>query len=244
MRLKNKVAIITGAAQGIGEATARRFVAEGAYVILVDRQEEQLKNLVSQLNEFASYYVLDITNRDALSKFVKDVADKHKRIDILVNNAGITKDSLTVKMTDEAWSDVINVNLKAPFMLVQEIFPMMKEQNNGVILNASSVSSLGNIGQANYAASKAGIIAMTKTWALEFARYNVRVNAVAPGFTATPMVNTVPEKVKDALIDKIPLKRFAEPEEIAAAYCYLASDDAKYVTGQVLFVDGGLTCGF
>ncbi len=244
MRLKNKVAIITGAAQGIGEATARRFVAEGAYVILVDRQEEQLKNLVSQLNDFASYYVLDITNRDALSTFVKDVADKHKRIDILVNNAGITKDSLTIKMTDEAWSDVINVNLKAPFMLVQEIFPMMKEQNNGVILNASSVSSLGNIGQANYAASKAGIIAMTKTWALEFARYNVRVNAVAPGFTATPMVNTVPEKVKDALIDKIPLKRFAEPEEIAAAYCYLASDDAKYVTGQVLFVDGGLTCGF
>lgn len=243
MRLKEKVAIITGGAQGIGEAVARKFHAEGAKVVLVDRQEEALKNLSAELGE-SLYYTVDVTDKTAVEKMVADVAEKHGRIDVLINNAGITRDSMTHKMTEEAWDAVLNVNLKAPFILGQAVLPYLKERNDGVILNASSVSSQGNMGQANYAASKAGIIALTQTWALEFAKNNIRVNAIAPGFTETPMVKTVPDNVKAKLVDKIPLKRFAQPEEIANAYCFLASDEGKYITGQVLFVDGGLTCGF
>lgn len=243
MRLKEKVAIITGGAQGIGEAVARKFHAEGAKVVLVDRQEEALKKLASELGE-SLYYTVDVTDKAAVENMVKDVAEKHGRIDVLVNNAGITRDAMTHKMTEEAWDAVLNVNLKAPFILTQAVLPYLKERNDGVILNASSVSSQGNMGQANYAASKAGIIALTQTWALEFAKNNIRVNAVAPGFTDTPMVQTVPDNVKAKLVEKIPLRRFAAPEEIANAYCFFASDEAKFITGQVLFVDGGLTCGF
>jgi len=244
MRLKNKVVILTGAAQGIGEAIARLFVEEEARVILLDRQEDKLKKLSTELGGENCFYALDLTDKNAVKTMVNELREQFGRIDVLINNAGITRDALTAKMSETDWESVINVNLTAPFIITQEIFPLMKEQMSGVIINASSVSSLGNIGQANYAASKAGIIALTKTWALEFARYNIRVNAVAPGFTETPMVQTIPENIREKLTEKIPLRRFARPEELAKTYCFLASADSEYITGQTIFVDGGLTCGF
>lgn len=247
MRLNNKVAVVTGSAQGIGAAIARLFSAEGAKLILIDRQEEQLKALSEELkktNENVSYFAFDITNKEEIKKAFAQIKENNGRIDILINNAGITRDSMSYKMTEENWDSVIDVNLKAPFLLTQEVFPIMKEQKDGVILNASSVSSEGNVGQANYSASKAGLIGMTKTLALEFAKYNVRVNCIAPGFTATEMIKTIPDEVKNKIVERVPMKRFGEPEEIAEAYLFLASDNSKFITGQTLFVDGGLTAGF
>lgn len=247
MRLENKVVVLTGAAQGIGAAIARLFSAEGAVLALIDRQEDQLKTLTEELsknNDKVSFYTFDITNKEAVKKSIADIKEKYGRIDVLINNAGITRDSMSYKMTEESWDSVLDVNLKAPFLLIQEVFPIMKDQKDGAIINASSVSSQGNIGQANYSASKAGLIGMTKTLALEFARHNVRVNCIGPGFTETEMVKIIPDEVKAKIIDRVPMKRLAQPEEIAESYCFLASDNAKFITGQTLFVDGGLTCGF
>lgn len=247
MKLQNKVAVITGSAQGIGAAIARLFSSEGATLVLIDRQEDQLKSLTEELkanNGNVSYFAFDITSKEEIKKAFVEIKEKHGRVDILINNAGITRDSMSYKMTEENWDSVIDVNLKAPFLLTQEVFPLMKEQKDGVILNASSVSSQGNVGQANYSASKAGLIGMTKTFALEFARYNVRVNCIAPGFTETEMIKTIPDEVKNKIIERVPMRRFAQPEEIAHAYLFLAGDNAKFITGQTLFVDGGLTSGF
>lgn len=247
MTLQNKNIFLTGAARGIGATCARIFVAEGARVMLVDRDEAALIQLANELNADGDKVlprVLDITDRQAVDEAVKEMQAHFGSVDVLVNNAGITRDALTAKMTEEAWDAVINVNLKGPMVCTQAVFPYMKAQNAGVILNASSVSSLGNVGQANYAASKAGLIGLTKTWALEFARYNVRVNAVAPGFTDTEMMRTIPDEVLQKIVAKVPLKRLASTEEIARTYAFLASDAAAFITGQVLYVDGGLTTGF
>ncbi|HEY9843417.1 MAG TPA: 3-oxoacyl-ACP reductase FabG [Candidatus Obscuribacterales bacterium] len=244
-RLQDKRILLTGAARGIGATCARAFVNEGARVFLVDRDEDGLYALAAELGEEqVRAKVLDITKKAEVAVAVAQMVDRFGGIDVLVNNAGITRDALTAKMSEEAWDNVIDVNLKAPMICTQAVFPYLKEQGSGVILNASSVSALGNIGQANYAASKAGLVALTKTWSLEFARYGIRVNAVAPGFTDTEMMRTIPAEVLEKIVAKVPLRRLARPEEIAAAYTFLASDEAAFITGQVLYVDGGLTTGF
>lgn len=244
-RLQDKRIFLTGAARGIGATCARVFVNEGARVFLVDREEAALYKLADELgSENVRPRVLDITRREDVMAAVAEMVEHFGGVDVLVNNAGITRDSLTAKLTEEAWDAVIDVNLKAPMICTQAVFPHMKEQGSGVILNASSVSALGNVGQANYSASKAGLIGMTKTWALEFARFGIRANAIAPGFTDTEMMATIPEEVMAKIVGKVPLRRLAKPEEIAAAYTFLASDEAAFITGQVLFVDGGLTTGF
>lgn len=247
MMLQNKTVFLTGAARGIGATCAKYFVEQGAKVMLVDRDKAGLQDLTASLNasgDNAIFAVVDITDAEAVAEAVKTLHDKWGRVDVLVNNAGITRDALTAKMSAEDFDAVIAVNLKGPMICTQAVFPYMKEQNQGVILNASSVSALGNVGQANYAASKSGLIAMTKTWAMEFARYQIRVNAVGPGFTDTEMLRTIPAEVMDKIVRKVPLRRLAKPEEIAATYAFLASDQAAFITGQVLYVDGGLTCGF
>ncbi len=246
-QLQNKTVFLTGAANGIGACCAQHFVAQGAKVYLVDRDEAALFALADRLNQKGQVVipkVLDITQKADVEVAAKEMVEQWGKIDVLVNNAGITRDALTAKMTEEAWDSVINVNLKGPMICAQAVFPYMKEKQSGVILNASSVSALGNVGQANYAASKSGLIALTKTWALEFARYQIRVNAIAPGFTDTEMMRTIPQEVLDKIVAKVPLRRLAQPEEMAKAYAFLASDDASFITGQVLYVDGGLTVGF
>lgn len=244
-RLQDKRILLTGAARGIGATCARVFVNEGARVFLVDRDEAALHQLAGELGgDNVKARVLDITSSEDVKAAVAEMVEHFGGVDVLVNNAGITRDSLTAKMTEEAWDAVIDVNLKAPMICAQAVFPYMKEQGSGAILNAASVSALGNVGQANYAASKAGLIGMTKTWALEFARFGIRANAVAPGFTDTEMMATIPEEVLGKIVGKVPLRRLAKPEEIAAAYTFLASDEAAFITGQVLFIDGGLTTGF
>lgn len=243
-RLHNQTVLLTGAAQGIGAAIARLFVAEGAKVALVDRQTEPLQALAKELGAAALPFVVDITDDAAVKTAVAQILAQWSHLDILINNAGIVRDALTAKMSREQWDSVLDVNLTAPFICTQAVLPAMQNQGHGVILNAASVSALGNVGQANYAASKAAMIALTKTWALELARYQIRVNAVAPGFTQTPMIGSVPEKILTKMCEKTPLGRLAQPQDIAHAYCFLASPEASFITGQVLYVDGGLTCGF
>ncbi|NLV89740.1 MAG: 3-oxoacyl-ACP reductase FabG [Tissierellia bacterium] len=244
MRLLDKVAIITGGARGIGEATAKKFVKEGAKVVIADINEEDIERTVNEIKEMggqvAGIYV-DVTKMDSVNKMIEFTLEKFGKLDILVNNAGITMDSTLLKMTEDQWDKVIDVNLKGVYNCGQAAAKVMVDQGSGVILNASSVVGIyGNFGQTNYAATKWGVIGMTKTWAKELGRKGVRVNAVAPGFIATPMVKKMPEKVINMMKEKAPLQRLGEPEEIANAYAFLASDEASFVTGAVLEVTGGV----
>ncbi len=245
MRLKGKTAIITGGARGIGFAIAKRFVEEGASVALWDVLEDQLAEAKAKLSINGNRVVtqkVDVTKAEEVKQAMDRVEAELGPVDVMVNNAGITRDAMLHKMDESQWDSVIDVNLKGVFLCGREAGSRMRERGTGVILNTSSVVGLyGNVGQTNYAAAKAGVIAMTQTWAKELGAKGVRVNAVAPGYTMTEMMQTVPEKVLDALKDKAPLKRLGKPEDIAAAFAYLASDDAAYVTGHVLSVDGGLT---
>lgn len=242
-RLNGKVAVVTGAARGIGFAIARRFVDEGAKVALWDVSADGVNEAAARLggtNVLAQ--AVDVTNSSAVAEAMDKVEATLGPIDIMVNNAGITRDAMLHKMDDAQWDAVINVNLKGVFNGGREAGKRMRERGHGVILNTSSVVGLyGNIGQTNYAATKAGVIGMTQTWAKELGSKGVRVNAVAPGYTMTEMMATVPEKILDALKEKTPMKRLGQPEDIAAAFAFLASDDAAYVNGHVLSVDGGLT---
>ena len=244
-RLEGKVCLITGAGQGIGEATALKFAREGAVVIACDLKQEQVEAVAQACRVAgaqAEGHVMDVTNRTQIDAVVAQVLAAHGRIDVLVNNAGITQDARLQKMTLEQFDRVIDVNLRGVFHCAQAVAGHMTEQGSGVILNASSVVGLyGNFGQTNYAAAKFGVIGFTKTWARELGAKGVRVNAVAPGFIKTPMIATVPDKVLDDLAQKVPLKRLGQAEEIANAYAFLASDEASYITGAVIEVDGGLT---
>ena len=235
LNLKDKVVVVTGGAAGIGLATARMFEREGAHVVVWDVP------------------AVDVTKADAIEKAAADVIAKHGRIDVLVNNAGIVRDSQLVKwkdgavaslMDDVTFDSVINVNLRGVFLCARAVVPHMIKAGRGVILNASSIVGLyGNFGQTNSAATKAGVISFTKTWARELGKFGIRVNAVAPGFIATDMVKAMPQKVLDSMSGKTPLGILGEPDDVANAYVWLASDAAKFVHGAVLSVDGGLVLG-
>ena len=237
MRLEGKIAIVTGGAKGLGGEMAQLFAKEGAKVIAADMMP------LSYENENVEYYQLNVTDAPACEALTNYAKEKYGRIDVLVNNAGITKDAMTRKMTDEQWDAVIAVNLKGVFNLTRYVGPLMQQQGGGSIISISSVVGVfGNIGQANYAATKAGIIGLTMTWAKEFALKggNVRVNAIAPGYTMTDILKTVPQDLLDKFAAMTMLGRLGQPIEIANAALFLASEEASYITGQVLQVDGGM----
>lgn len=244
MRLLDKVAIITGGGRGIGEATAKKFSKEGAKVVIADIDKENVDQVVKEIlvtGGEAFGLIADVTSQESVNDMIQATIEKYGRLDILVNNAGITMDSTLLKMKESQWDAVIDVNLKGVFNCGQAAAKVMVEQGSGVILNASSVVGIyGNFGQTNYAATKWGVIGMTKTWSKELGRKGVRVNAVAPGFISTPMVMKMPEKVIDMMKGKASLGSLGEPEDIANAYAFLASDEAKFVTGAVLEVTGGV----
>lgn len=244
MRLKGKVAFITGSSRGLGKAIAERYAEEGATVILNDRSEETVAAAVAEMK--AKYpnvvgFAMDVTDRQGVADTFKKILDQFGTLDILVNNAGITNDAQIFKMTEEQWDSVIAVNLKGVFNCSQEAVKIMREKQYGKIISISSVVGLyGNFGQTNYAATKFGVIGMTKSMAKELGRKNINVNAVAPGFTATEMVQKMPEKVLAGMAEKAPLNRIGDPVDIANACLFLASEESSFVTGAVLSVDGGL----
>jgi 3-oxoacyl-[acyl-carrier protein] reductase len=244
MRLGNKTAIVTGGGSGIGRETAVLFAKEGAKVVVADVNEAGGQETVAEIKAAGGegFFVrLDVTDKAQSRQMVKDTLAKYGTIDVLINNAGINQDAFLTKMTDEQWGKVINVNLNGVFFCSQAVAEVMMAQGSGVIINASSIVGLnGNIGQVNYAATKAGLIGMTKTLAKELGRKGVRVNAVAPGFIKTPMTAAVPEKILEMMKEKTPLLRLGEAKDIAYAYLYLASDEASFVNGAILSVDGGL----
>lgn len=243
LRLKDKVAIITGSAQGIGYATAEVFAAQGAKVVIVDVNAEMAKKSAETLaagKDTAIGLACDVTKYDQCEAVVKTAVEKWGKIDILVNNAGITKDNLMMRMSEADWDLVLNVNLKGAFNFTKAVVrPMMKAHYGRIVNIASIVGEEGNAGQANYAASKGGLIAMTKSVAREFASRNITANAVAPGFIHTRMTDAIPEDAKKKLFDKILLGRMGEPVEVARAILFLSSDESSYITGHVLNVNGG-----
>ncbi len=238
LHLRDKVVIVTGGASGIGRATAERFTAEGARVVVWDVTSEPR---------------VDVTKRDQVEAAAGEVIKRYGRIDVLVNNAGILRDAQLVKskegqvvstMDDATFDSVINVNLKGVFICTRAVAPFMIRAKSGVILNASSIVALyGNFGQTNYAATKAGVISFTKTWSRELGRYGIRVNCVAPGFIGTDMVKSMPQSLLDSMVAKTPLRKLGDPDDIANAYVWLASDAAKFISGAILSVDGGLVLG-
>ncbi|MGF1507452.1 MAG: SDR family oxidoreductase [Chloroflexi bacterium] len=254
MKLDGKVALITGAGSGIGRATALRFAEEGATVAAADINEEGINEtvqLITDAGHTAFAVTGNVADREQAQAIVDQVVEAHDRLDVLVNNAGIVRDGLTARikdgeprlMSDDKWDAVINVNLKGTFLMSQAAAIAMMRHGGGSINNTASVAARGNIGQANYAASKAGVIGLTRTLALEWARYSIRVNCIAPGGVKTPMTAGIPENIMEGLLERIPLSRLADPEEIASVHAFLASDEASYITGQVIWVDGGVTIG-
>jgi 3-oxoacyl-[acyl-carrier protein] reductase len=244
VRLNDKVAIVTGAAQGIGLATAIRFAAEGARVVVADLNAARVEAAVASLRGAggrALGCLVDVTDRAPNHALVAAVRTPWGRIDVLINNAGITKDARLAKMSSAQFDSVIAVNLKGVFECTQAVAESMVAQGSGSIVNASSVVGLyGNFGQTNYAATKAGVIGFTKTWARELGPKGVRVNAVCPGFVKTAILETIPDEVMQKMVAKVPLGRLGTPEEIAAVYAFLASDDASYLNGAVIEVSGGI----
>jgi 3-oxoacyl-[acyl-carrier protein] reductase len=244
MRLQDKVAIITGGANGIGKAACEVFLKQGAKVVIADFDEvsgKLLENDFKNQGYDALFLQIDVANQESVKQMVAQVLSKYEKIDILINNAGITKDAMLVKMAETDFDQVLNVNLKGVFNCTQAVVPHMVTRGYGKIINTSSVSGIyGNVGQTNYAATKSAVVGMTKTWAKELGRKGVNVNAVAPGFTKTSMVEKMPEKVIQHMQSIVSLPRLGEVEDIANAYLFLASDESSYITGHVLHVDGGI----
>ena len=242
MRLKNKIALITGGANGIGLATTERFAKEGAKIILwdVSDQGNEIADRLKMEGHEIIFKKVSVTNQDEVQKAMTEAHEHFGRIDILINNAGITRDRTLLKMTMKEWDDVISVNLTGVFICTQAVAPIMKEQNYGRIVSASSnVAIRGNFGQTNYVATKSAIIGMTKVWAMELGRYNITVNCIAPGFITTAMTEAMPEEVRKQTIPNIPLGKWGVPDDIANGYLYLASDEASFVSGICLTIDGG-----
>ncbi len=246
MRLQDKVAVVTGAARGIGRAIALRFADQGAKVVINDLQHEALEDTARAIIERGGEALIaaaDIGERSDAERLAEQAAAHFGRLDVWVNNAGITRDALLLKMTTDQWDAVLRVNLTGTFNGCQAAAARMAAAGGGAIVNLSSRAYLGNIGQANYSASKAGVVGLTRTLALELARQGIRVNAIAPGFVDTEMARAVPEDVRERVIRAIPLRRMARPEEIANVALFLASEESSYITGQVLVVCGGRSVG-
>lgn len=242
MRLKDKIAIVTGGSRGIGQAVSELFAKEGATVIIVDLlpQGQKVSDGINAKGGKAEFHSISVTDKPAITNLYAQINQKYGKIDILINNAGITRDRTLEKMSEEEWDAVIDVNLKAVFLCTQAVVPYMKANSYGRIVSAASnVGLRGNFGQTNYSAAKAGVIGMTKTWTLELGKYGITANAIAPGFTMTDMVNKIPEAHFESLKASIPLHTVAQPIDIAYGYLYLASDEARFVSGICLTIDGG-----
>jgi 3-oxoacyl-[acyl-carrier protein] reductase len=245
MRFENQVAVVTGAGRGIGHAIAVRLAKEGARVASVSRTEANAQKTADEINtaraDAAKAYAVDVADQAAVQKAAAQIFEDFGRVDILVNNAGVTRDGLSMRMSMEDWDTVLNTNLKGAFNFIQAVMRPMIKQRSGRIINISSIAGLiGNAGQANYAASKAGLIGLTKTLARELASRGITVNAVAPGLIETDMTTVLSDEIRQNILKNVPLGKLGEPEDIAGAVAYLASAEAKYITGQVLTVDGGM----
>lgn len=246
MRLKNRIALITGAGSGIGEATALRFTEEGASVVLADIRSERIKELAQKIRKKGGKVLsqrVDVQNRDEVEAVVQKTLKEFGRVDILINNAGLNIAVVAKKMTEEQWSQLIDINLKGTFLCSRAVFTPMSKQRYGRIVNTASIWTEGHVGQAGYSAAKAGVIALTKTLALEYAKYQITVNCISPGTVETPMISNLSQEMRKEFLRGIPLGRFADPAEIARVHLFLSSDEASYITGAVIHVDGGASVG-
>ena len=247
MRLKEKVALVTGGGSGIGAAVAQRFAAEGALIAVADVVPQGAEGVIAEITKKggkAIFAQVDVRKKDEVHGMIEQVMKEFGRLDILINNAGVTRDNLCARMSEEEWDFVVDVSLKGTFLCAQAAYRPMRKQKYGRIINTASVVVRGNMGQVNYSASKSGIIGLTRTLALEYARSNITVNCLAPGFIDTPMTAAgMTDKVKELALGLVPLARMGTPAEVANLHLFLASDEASYITGQVIFIDGGVSIG-